>query len=297
MKKTDITVSLVNYKTQDLLLKCIETLKKHTRNVSYEIIVLDNASEDDTILKIKKKFPEVITIQSKKNLYATRGNNKVFKRAKGEYFLVLNPDMEFSENVLFKMKDFLDKNKTVAAVSCRQYYKDKTQQNTASMFPTPLIEFWENNMLGRFFQNKKALENFRYVGWDRKSTRVVEMIPDTIMMIRTDVGRKLGLYDPKIKLMYMENDLCIRIKNLGYSVCHLGDVSILHHVGQSTKQIPSLELFKIYQEDRFYYYKKHFGILWGVFIFVTFQVNYLYYLFEPFINILRNKKTLPNASF
>lgn len=289
MKKIDVTISLVNYKTPELLVECIRSLKKFTKNVTYEIIVLDNASGDDSIKLVKKNFPDVITIQSNKNLFATGGNNKIFEKAQGEYFLVLNPDMEFTENTIFKMMDFLKNNRTVAAVSCKQYYKNKKLQYTASMFPTPLIEFWENNMIGRYFQNKKVLNAFRYVGWDRMTTRVVEMIPDTIMMIRTDIGKKLGLYDMKIKLMYMENDLCLRIKNLGYSVCHLGDTQVFHLVGQSTKQLPSLELFKIYQQDRVYYYKKHYGLFWAYFLNITFQVNFLYYVLEPVINLLRGK--------
>lgn len=293
MKKVDVTISLVNYKTPDLLLVCIRSLIKHTKGITYEIIVLDNASGDNSLKLVQKEFSQVKTIQSKKNLFATGGNNKIFEGANGAYFLVLNPDMEFSSNAIGQMKEFLDANSTVAAVSCKQYYKDRTLQYTASCFPTPLIEFWENNMIGRFFQNKKQLRRFRYVGWDRQSTKVVEMIPDTIMLIRSDIGRVLGMYDTRIKLMYMENDLCLRIKELGYSVCHLGNVSVLHHVGQSTKQLPNRELFSIYQEDRLYYYNKYFGPYWRMFLLITFQVNYLYYLFEPIIKVLRRKSTNP----
>lgn len=296
MGKIDVTISLVNYKTPQLLITCIKTLKKYTKNISYEIIVLDNNSQDESVSLLKKTYPDIKVFASKKNLFATGGNNNVFKYARGTYFLVLNPDIEFINNAIYKMVKYLQKNKSVAAVSCLQLTSDGKKAMTGSNFSNPLVEFWENNLIGRYFSNKKEISKFRISGWNRLDNRVVEVIPDTIMLIRSDIAKQLKLYDEKIALFYMENDLCIRIKKLGFTVVHLGTVRVIHAIGKSTEQVRSYTLNKIYEKDRQYFYKKHFGTKWGYFLKITFIVNNLYYIIEPLVLLLRRKKRVSATS-
>lgn len=287
--KVDVTISIVHYKTPNLLIKCIRSVYKHTKNINYEIIVINNSSEVDLKKKIKIAFPEVKYVENKNNNFATGGNNQAFKLAKGEYFLVLNPDMEFSENVILKMKNYLVSNPKVAAITCLQHYSDGTIQKVCSKLFTPRIEFLHFNMIGRFFIRNNSLDEYWYKEWDRKTTKTVEAISDTIMLIRSNVARKLNLYDENIKLMYMENDLSKRINDMNLSVRYYADTKVLHHVGQSTNTLTRMEYFKIFNEDRLYYYKKHFGLFWWGFLYITFKINYFYYLLEPQINKIRNK--------
>lgn len=296
MERIDVTISLVNYKTPELLLKCIKSIKKYTKHVSYEIIVLDNNSQDESVSLVRKTFPRIKVIASKKNLFATGGNNEIFRFAQGAYFLVLNPDIEFINNAIYKMVQYLRKHENVAAVSCLQLTPDGKKAMTGSCFSTPIIEFWENNLIGMYFPNKKKINQFRISNWNRLDNRVVDVIPDTIMLIRTDVARKLKLYDQNIALFYMENDLCIRIKKLGFNVVHLGTVRVIHAIGKSTEQVRSYTLNRIYERDRLYFYRKHFGFFWSYFLKVTFIVNNLYYILEPLVLIIRRKKRVSATS-
>ena len=283
MKQIDVTIALVHYKTPELLLTCLRSINQYTKIVNYEIIVADNNSNDNSKQLVAKYFPKVKFISNKKNLYATGGNNQIYKLSKGNYFLVLNPDIEFFDDAIGKMKVFLDNNPNVAAVSCGQYSKDENLHKVCSRFCTPLIEFWQNNLVGRYFQNKKAINRYLYSNWDRTTTKKVDVISDTIMLIRSSVASELGLYDERLKLLYMENDLCMRIKKLDYSVYYLGSVKVKHHIGQSTKTLSPWEFYKIFDNDMLYYYSKYFNKVWVFFLWSTFKINKIYFLMNNLI--------------
>lgn len=285
----DVTISLVHYKTPDVLIACIQSIYKHTKRITFEIIMLDNNSRDSSVAKVRRLFPKVRIIVSKVNTYATKGNNIIFKRARGKYFLVLNPDIEFLENAILKMATFLNNHKQVAAVSCKQIKDDGTVDFTCSRFSTPLIEILETRMIGNLLKNNNLLLWYHYAGWDRSTTLKVEVIPDTIMLIRHSIAQKLNLYDENILLYFMENDLCKRIYNLGFFVYHLGTVSVVHLRGESTRTFTPKAMYYIYERDMLYYYKKYFGFWWMLALLIIFQSNRLYYVLEPFITRLRGR--------
>lgn len=292
MKKTDVTIAIVNYKTRDLLRLCIESIYRYTKGVSFEIVVVDNNSRDGSVEMMRKEFPKIKLIVNKRNNFATRGNNQILKEAYGRYSLVLNPDIVFFDDAVSKMVEFLDKNKQVGGVSCLQQMADGKVDKTCSRFSTPTIEFFESSMFGKFFKNRKLLSWYRYRGWNRKSVREVEVVPDTIMLSRTDVLASVGYYDENIDLFFMENDLCLRMKEVGFSVWHLGNVAVVHLRGQSTKQFKPKEMYEFYEHDMLYYYRKHFGILWSSFLYIAFLGNRIYYLFEGAFSYLRERKLI-----
>lgn len=276
MIRIDVTIAIVNFNTRDLLRACIKSIKHYTRGVTYEIAVVDNASVDGSCEMMKKEFGDINLIVNKKNRFATVGNNQILKNANGKYCLVINPDIEFLDNAIFKMVKFLDSHPAVGGVSCRQKMADGKVDNTCSRFSTPIIEFFDSSIFGKFFKNPSLLARYRYGQWDRKSTREVDVVPDTIMLSRRKLLAEIGYYDENIDLFFMENDLCLRMKKAGFSVWHLGEVAVVHLRGQSTLKFTAGEMYKIFERDMFYYYRKHFG-LWWILLLIVFQSNRFYY--------------------
>ncbi|MBI3013390.1 MAG: glycosyltransferase, partial [Elusimicrobia bacterium] len=90
--RMDLTISIVNYNTADVLKKCLQSVRQHTHDLSYEIIVVDNASKDGSVPMILNEFPWVQLIANPDNLYFTRANNQALERAHGRYQMILNPD-------------------------------------------------------------------------------------------------------------------------------------------------------------------------------------------------------------
>src|SRR3989344_4336914 len=88
----DLSIIIVSYNTKDFIGECIDSIKKNTKNLNYEIIVVDNASSDNSLEMLKTKFPDVILVESKENIGFSKANNLGVEKSKGKYVLFLNPD-------------------------------------------------------------------------------------------------------------------------------------------------------------------------------------------------------------
>ena len=291
-KKLDVTIALVNYKTPKLLKKCLNSIYRLTKGVNFEICTVDNGSKDKSVEMVRETFPGVKLIVNDKNLFATHGFNQILKLSHASYCLILSPDVEFLENSILKMVQFLNHHRQVAAVSCRQINKEGVFDTTCSRFSTPIIEFYSASLFGIIFKNIKLLSLYRYGSWDRTGLKKVDVISDTVMLARRDVLNKINFYDEGMDLFFMENDLCLRIKKAGFSVYHLGITTVLHHRGQSTIKFKPSQMYKIFERDMLYYYKKHFGMWWWLFLVLIFQSNRLYYFFEPLWALVRPKPSI-----
>lgn len=289
MRKTDVTVGVLNYKTPEFLQKSLASIFKYTKGLQFEVCVVDNGSKDESVNLVRTNFSKVKLIVNSQNLFATVGYNQILKSAEGRYCLVMNADIEFLGNVVKSLLSFLKRNKDISAVSCRQITPDGKTDNTCSRFPTPIIEFFESCLFARFFRNEKLIGWYRYSGWSRKNNRKVDVIPDTILLARTEVLAKIGFYDEGMDLFFMENDLCLRLKRAGFSVWHLGTTGVLHHRGASTLKFTPKQMYKFYEHDMLYYYKKHFGFWWWLFLKTVFYSNSMYYLFWPAWLLIRRK--------
>lgn len=272
MSKTDLTISITSFNTCELLARCLNSIYKNTRNVNFEIIVVDNASTDGTRKMIKEKFKKVKLIENKKNLFYTVANNQALKIASGRYFLILNSDAYFSDNSIKKMVEKMDKNSTIGAVGGTEVYENGEIVLTGSEFSTPLIDFYELSFVGKRFKNKKMINRFKMSRKSRLSDFDVDMTSDAFLMIRTKVLKEIGGYDSNLFLYYTENDLCLRIKKKGFRVLHMGEAKVVHTVSASVKKIGWKKL-DIYYHDLLHYYKKNGHPITGTMLYLLLKIE------------------------
>lgn len=283
----DLSISLVSYNTRDLLRRCLTSIYKYTKNISFEVIVVDNNSSDFSVEMIEKEFSKVKIIQNKTNRMFTRANNQAMKVAQGKYFLILNSDTYFKDNSIKKMIEYLEKNKDVGAVEGLEIYENGKLIPNGSQFSTPLIDFYELSIIGKkisrtFFKNlnMKLLNKYRYTSIDRKSTFEIDLGCDAFLMVRKNIMDTLKGYDENLLLYYTENDLCYGIKKLGYSIIHLGDSYVVHTVSASANKLGWRKL-DIYYKDMKYYYHKHNYVLSGTVLFLLLKIE------EQILKIIR----------
>lgn len=268
----DITISIVSYNTASLLKRCLESIYKYTKGVKFEVIVVDNGSEDKTILMVKGKFPKARIIANKKNLFFTKANNQALKIANGRYFLILNSDTYFVDNSIKKMIEYMDKNTHVGACEGLEIYENGEIIHTGSTFTTPLIDFYDLSLMGRRVANKQILHTYRYVGKNRHNTFEIDVGCDAFLMVRKDILDKIGGYDENFLLYYTENDLCLRIKKLGYIIMHIGDAKVMHRVSASVSKL-GWEKTDIYYKDLLWYYKKHGYAMQGTILYILLKLE------------------------
>jgi hypothetical protein len=218
----DLSIIIVNYKTPVLLDTCIGSILKHTENVSFEIIVVDNFSEDNSEQRILKKNKAVRWINMPANEGTSRAWNMGIKRSSGKYILILNSDIEFFDNAigitLAKYRQYELKFKT-GILSCQlKGYDGIIQFNSNMYFPGIGKYIAMNPLLCKIFRQRKTIK----MSDDEKRvqhTKEHECCWTGIAfgLFNADICRKEALYFDEDFFMYSEDvDWCYRLKKLGY---------------------------------------------------------------------------------
>ena len=260
----DVSISIVSYNTRDLLKRCLASVYKYTKNIKYEIIVVDNASSDGTVEMVKDNFPKVKIVANKTNVFYTTANNQALKKTSGRYILILNSDTYFVDNSVKKMMDYMDRHENVGAAEGMEIYEDGKVVPTGSRKSTPLIDFYELSLVGKRIQDKKLIKYYRIGSKSRRNNFEVDVACDAFIIVRGNLLKKIKGYNPALKLYYTENDICRRIKGEGYKIMHLGDVKVMHSVSVSANKLKWKKL-DLYYLDLLNFYsisgKKPQGII------------------------------------
>ena len=131
----DLSVVIVAWNAKHYLDLCLESLAKAPPRRTMEVLVVDNASADDTVEMVESKYPWVKLIKSKDNLGFSKGNNLAIRQCRGRFIALVNPDVIVFPGCLDALADFLDQNPTVGDVGPRVFNPDMTQQSTCRRFP------------------------------------------------------------------------------------------------------------------------------------------------------------------
>ncbi len=257
----DVSICIVNWNTKELLQKCLRSIKEKTVELTYEIIVVDNNSQDDSVQMIKLDYPDCLIIENKINLGFAKGNNEAVKKASGKYILYLNPDTELITNAIYGMFLFLEKNADFGAVGCKLVGSDgQIQFSCARTFPTPFNQFSYLAMLYRLFPQSRSLSTVEMNYWDHSGNREIDCVSGACIMARKHIIDALNGFDENF-FMYAEDvDLCYRIRKESLKIYYLAEESVFHYEGASSKKKANKHFSAIMQRTSNYYFiTKHFG--------------------------------------
>lgn len=234
MNNPKLSIIVLSYNTKDILRDCLISLKKVENEVSFEVIVPDNASTDDSPEMVEKEFPWVKVVRTGGNLGFARGNNKARKEAKGEYILFLNSDTIMKPKVLSETIKYLEENKDVGALSCRLVLADGgLDKDARRRFPTPTISLCRLSGLSKFFPNLKSLGRYYYDDVPEDKLQEVEVIQGAYFLTKKEILDKVNWFSEEYFLDGEDIDLCWKIKEEGYKIIYYPKVSIIHLKGAS----------------------------------------------------------------
>lgn len=286
MKNKKISIIIVNYRVKKFLFNCIELLYKSSyKNI--EIIVVDNDEVKKIKKDLKKKFPKVIYIESSENVGYGRANNIGAIRANGEYLFFINPDTEIHKDALRELITFFEKKKKTGIVAPLLLKKDgSVMEEQGSSLLTPM-----SAVRGlTFLKNLPILgdKNYRHQKWDKKTIEEVDVVPGTAFMIKRKLFEKIGGFDDDFFLFFEEDQICRKVKELGFKNYIIPSAQVKHHWGESTKQNPKTD--QIFKKSRFLYFKKNYGILKAVAVtsFLNFGRNQLFISLILLISLFLN---------
>ncbi|PID60883.1 MAG: glycosyl transferase [Ignavibacteriae bacterium] len=255
----DLSIIIVNYNVKEFLINLLESIKPAVKNISSEIIVVDNNSDDNSISLVNKKFPSVITIENKENIGFGKANNQALEIAKGKYLLLINPDTIVKENTFSVMIDFMKKNLDVGLAGCKVLNPDGSLQLACRRsFPGPWVSFTKIAGLSKIFPNSRIFAKYNLTYLDENKNYEVDAISGSFMFLRKKVYDKVGGFDPDFFMYGEDLDLCYRVQKAGHKVFYLSETEIIHYKGESTKR-SKIDETKIFYNAMHLFVKKHFS--------------------------------------
>ncbi len=243
----ELSIIIVNWNARRLLRDCIESIYKNSEKVRFEIIVVDNGSNDGSQAMVKDLFPEVTLVESKVNVGYSRANNIGFDYASGKYLLFLNPDTIVHLQTLRKAINFMEDYKDAGILGCKHLNPDGSFQPSAFGF-IPLISIVAYILgLNRLFK----------VSWIKRlsTVRTADYVQGSFLLIRREIFQEIGGFDENFFLYGEDVDICKRVWDLKWKVYYNPDISITHYLGGNSKN--NSKKLRYFVASSLYFYKKH----------------------------------------
>jgi GT2 family glycosyltransferase len=284
----ELSVIIVNYQVPVFLEQCIITVKKAMQQLSGEIIVVDNASADNSVEQLSSLFPDVHFIRSAENIGFARANNLGLSVAKGNYVLFLNPDTLVPENTLSHCVTFLQQHDTCGAVGVRMingFGKYLPESKRAK--PTFINSFFKLTGASSWFPQSGLFNSYALGHLPVHQQHAVDVLAGAFMMVRKNILDELQGFDTAFFMYGEDVDLSVRIQQLGHQIFYLGDAAIIHYKGQSSRN-------RIQKQNRIFYsamrlfVNKHYKVGWLLvpFILITQWLAALRKYFFPPASVL-----------
>jgi GT2 family glycosyltransferase len=260
----DISILIVSFNTRDILRECLQSIPPSRPGLEIEIIVIDNCSRDGSLDMVASEFPSVKRIASETNLGFGNANNRAFTEAQGRYIVLLNSDAFLRPDTLEVSLRGMEADSTVGLAGGRLVGRDGKLQPSARMFPNLTRQVLVMLGWADKYPRSKFFGQADRTWADPMQPAEVDWVPGAYSIIRTDLIRKIGFFDPAFFLYYEEVDLCRRIKDAGYKVMFWPEIEVVHIGGESSRQVKTLEMSKsgaqlVLWEMRstFLFYRKH----------------------------------------
>jgi len=257
--KIVLSIIIVNYNAKKLLQQCLSSVYAETKQILFNVWVVDNNSDDSSVAMVRKNFPEVKLIKNNENCGFAKANNMAISRIKTDYFLLLNPDSVARDNAIEKVVKFMDRNPEVGIVGCRVLNEDGSLQLACRRsIPTPGVAFFRLSGLSRLFPNSKITAKYNLMYLDPNETNEVDAVSGAFLMIRRKVVEEIGLLDERFFMYGEDLDWCLRAKKAGWTVMYYPDAEIIHYKGECSKFNHRRAAFEFYR-SMYLFHKKHFA--------------------------------------
>ena len=250
----DLSIVIVNYQTFELTKNIIESVFKHDYSFNLEIIVVDNASSDDSLAKLQNYFKDKVKfIASKENNGFAAGNNQALNIAQGKYILLLNSDTIVWENTLENIYNYMEEHSDVGACGCRVLLENgELDKACKRSFPNVKNSFF------RLFHipTNSDDDNYNLDNLPDDEVYEIDCLTGAFMFMKSEALNQVGFLDETFFMYGEDIDLCYRIKNGGWKIVYYGESIITHLKGASSKKQKNKLIYEFYRA-MYIYYKKH----------------------------------------
>ena len=231
----DVSILVVSYRNPELTRACLQSVFDETRDIAFELLVVDNASGDGTPEMVAREFPDVRLVALEENIGFGRANNLAAREAVGEYLLLLNPDTVVHDGAVQRLLAFARVNPEAGLYGGRTLAPDGTVDPSSCWgAPTPWSMACFGLGLSTAFPRSRLLDPESLGRWQRDSVREVGIVTGCLLLMRRDVWHELGGFDPMFFMFAEDADLSMRARRRGWRPTITPEATITHVKGGSS---------------------------------------------------------------
>lgn len=261
----DVSVIVVNYNTAHLLHDMRAALDRSAQGMKIELIIIDNASRDDSAGVLRRDFADATLIFNDTNVGFGRANNQGLAHAHGRHILLLNTDAFVAPDTLPKTVAYMDEHRDCGVLGVRLEGRDGVLQPCCRYFPTPWNVFLKRTGWHSVFRGTRLVDDMH---WDHRSVRECDWVIGCYFLVRREVVEKVGLFDDRYFLYSEEVDLCWETKAAGWKVVFFPHTTVVHLGGESAKSDATLtagrQISALQVESELLFFRKHYGVAGAV---------------------------------
>jgi GT2 family glycosyltransferase len=262
-----IDVVIINWNSGSYLKKCVDSLLAYNQDTLSSIVVIDNASTDDSMSHLPQNNPLVNRIINSENLGFSKACNQGFRQARAPYVLLLNPDATVLENTLPTALRYMQNNPDVDILGCQLHNEQGKVSPSCARFPKPHRYFFHAiglcGLMPSVFHPPTLMTD-----WDHSSSRAVDQVMGAFMLMRRSIFDRIGYFDERYFVYYEELDFSLRLKQAGGVSYFNADIKSIHAGGGTTRGVLGYRLF-LSLRSRLQYARKHFSLPGYCLVFVS----------------------------
>lgn len=250
-----LSIIIVSYNCRSHLPELLSSIAEYAPRQSFEIMVIDNASTDETANWCRSTRPDIRLLVNDQNLGFAAAANRGTQKAGGELFLFCNPDLRFTSPVADRLIEFVEGHPSCGAAAARLVFPDGTFQPSCRNFPTfSNIWFSRGSPFSRWF--RPTGKRWRYTLGDCARPLQVDATAATCVLIPRAVWEKLGGFDERFFMFAEDTDFCRRLPDAGYETWFVPAATAVHHWGGSKAETQLIDGY--YRDSLQKYFRKHF---------------------------------------
>lgn len=258
----DLSVIIVNRDVREYLRGCLGSLAAYTRDITYEVFVVDNASSDGSAGMVRREFPSISVIANGQNRGYAAANNQALVLARGRYILFLNPDTEVRGNALGEMTRYMDGRSGTDGIGPKLLHSDGSLQESCRHFPSVFTDLMEATYLDWLFPRNPFCNYYRMALRMPDTVRTIDVPYGACLLVRRDSMERVGPMDDGFFMYYDEIDLCYRMRRRGMRIEYVPHIEVIHHGNKSSdKAYADCSAWK--RSSKVRYFGKHYGA-WGL---------------------------------
>ncbi len=252
----DLSICICSWNTIEDLRRCLTALHNAADEARFEVIVVENNSEDGSGAMVTSEFPAVRLLQQYRNLGFTGGNNLAIQERKGRHVLLLNSDAFVHPGAIGSLVKHLEATPSAGVIGPRLLNEDGSLQYSCRTFPNPVAALFRNTPLGRIFPKNRFTRDYLMSDWDHLTEKSVDWVSGAALMIREEALAQVGSLDQDYFMFCEDMDICWRVRQCGFEVKYFPDAVVTHKIGASTSKAPNRMIFRFHR-SMLLFFKKH----------------------------------------